>query len=133
MQSRVVNNSYFSGLADGKAAAAKEVAQLKAEINQLNATLAEAQTKLKASAANIKPKVVPVPKPVTVLKPIQLDVTTLKDIPIRCKDCKCEFVHTVADQLKFASRGLTKKPKRCYECRKARREGGSYIAPCPLQ
>ena len=130
MQSRVVNNSYFSGLADGKAATAKEMAQLKAEINQLNATLAEVQTKLKASA--IKPKTV-VPKPITVLKPIQLDVTTLKDIPIRCKDCKCEFLHTVKDQLKFASRGLTKKPKRCYECRKARREGDSYIAPCPLQ
>jgi len=130
MQNRKVNNDYFNGLADGKAASAKEVERLKTEINQLKTTLAETEIKLKSQSEIIKPKVV-----ITVREPIKLDESKLVDIPRRCKDCKCEFVYTVKDQLKFASWGLTRKPKRCPECRRIRRENDyfPYIPPCPLQ
>ena len=45
-----------------------------------------------------------------------------KDKMIMCVDCKKEFTHTVADQQQFAERGFTWEPKRCPDCRKARKE-----------
>ena len=45
-----------------------------------------------------------------------------KDKVILCEDCKKEFTHTVADQQNFAERGFRWEPKRCPDCRKARKE-----------
>ena len=44
-----------------------------------------------------------------------------QDETLICEDCGKEFVFTVGEQEFFAEKGLTNKPKRCPECRKARR------------
>lgn len=44
-----------------------------------------------------------------------------KDIVMRCMDCGKVFKYTVKDQEYFLAKGWTA-PKRCKECRKARRE-----------
>ena len=46
----------------------------------------------------------------------------LQDKVILCVDCKKEFTHTVEDQQKFVERDFRWEPKRCPECRKARKE-----------
>lgn len=48
----------------------------------------------------------------------------MKDKTIVCKDCGSEFVLTVEDQEWYAEKGFTE-PKRCLDCRKARRANGS--------
>lgn len=45
-----------------------------------------------------------------------------QDEKLICDDCGCEFVFTVGEQEFYAERGLTNKPKRCNECRKARKK-----------
>ncbi len=45
-----------------------------------------------------------------------------QDKVLLCVDCKKEFTHTVADQKQFAERGFSWEPKRCPDCRKARKE-----------
>ena len=45
------------------------------------------------------------------------------DKSIQCVDCGQEFVHTADQQARFAARGLQNEPKRCPECREARRSG----------
>lgn len=45
-----------------------------------------------------------------------------KDEKLTCEDCSCEFVFTVGEQEFYAEKGLTNKPKRCQECRKARKQ-----------
>lgn len=39
-----------------------------------------------------------------------------------CADCGKEFVWTAGEQEFYAERGFTNEPKRCPECRKARKE-----------
>jgi len=46
----------------------------------------------------------------------------LEDKQIICEDCSKEFTHTVEDQKRYAERGFTEAPKRCRECRQARKE-----------
>ena len=49
------------------------------------------------------------------------------DKTITCVDCGTEFVFTAREQEFYASRGLTNEPRRCADCRRARkssREGG---------
>ena len=51
------------------------------------------------------------------------------DKSLACVDCGAEFVYSVADQEFHASRGFTNEPKRCPDCRRARKsargdEGG---------
>lgn len=41
---------------------------------------------------------------------------------IVCEDCGKEFVHSSEDQQRYAERGFTADPKRCRECRQARKE-----------
>ena len=41
---------------------------------------------------------------------------------IQCADCGTTFIFTVGEQEFFASKGFTQEPKRCSECRKARRQ-----------
>jgi len=45
-----------------------------------------------------------------------------QDKVIACEDCKKEFTHTAEDQQKYAERGFTSEPKRCRDCRQARKE-----------
>ena len=44
-----------------------------------------------------------------------------QDEKLICEDCGSEFVFTAGEQEFYASRGLVNKPKRCNECRKARK------------
>ena len=53
------------------------------------------------------------------------------DRTLTCVDCGAEFVFTADDQEFHASRGFTNEPKRCPDCRRARKAargdtGGSY-------
>jgi len=45
-----------------------------------------------------------------------------EDEKIICEGCGCEFTFTIGEQEFFAERGLSNKPKRCPECRKARKQ-----------
>ena len=50
-----------------------------------------------------------------------------EDKTITCVDCAAPFVHSAADQARYAERGLGHEPKRCPTCRAKRRnrqEGG---------
>ncbi|MEW6034724.1 MAG: zinc-ribbon domain containing protein [Chloroflexota bacterium] len=49
------------------------------------------------------------------------------DKTLQCADCGSSFTFTSAEQELFASRGYTNEPKRCPECRAAKRQqrGGS--------
>ncbi len=42
-----------------------------------------------------------------------------KNLP--CTDCEQDFVHSAADQARYAERGFTNEPKRCPSCREKRR------------
>lgn len=44
------------------------------------------------------------------------------DEKLICEDCGCEFVFTAGEQEFFAEKGLTNKPKRCTDCRKAKKQ-----------
>ncbi len=46
---------------------------------------------------------------------------TLADKTIVCTDCEEEFIHSAADQTRYAERGLVNDPKRCPGCREKRR------------
>lgn len=49
-----------------------------------------------------------------------------EDKTIVCVDCGAEFVHSAADQERYAARGFTNEPKRCRDCRDKRKsQGGS--------
>jgi CxxC-x17-CxxC domain-containing protein len=45
-----------------------------------------------------------------------------EDKTLTCADCGSEFTFTAQEQEFFATKGLTNEPKRCQNCRKARRE-----------
>ncbi len=45
-----------------------------------------------------------------------------QDEKLICEDCGKEFDFTAGEQEFYAEKGLTNKPKRCPECRKARRQ-----------
>ena len=45
-----------------------------------------------------------------------------EDKTLVCKDCGAEFVFTAGEQEFYAEKGLVNKPKRCPDCRKARRQ-----------
>lgn len=42
---------------------------------------------------------------------------------LNCRDCGQEFVFTVGEQQFYQSKGLQHEPRRCPECRNARRQG----------
>ena len=44
------------------------------------------------------------------------------DEKLICEACGCEFVFSVGEQEFYAEKGLVNKPKRCTECRKARKQ-----------
>lgn len=45
-----------------------------------------------------------------------------KDEKLICEECGAEFIFTTGEQEFYAERGLVNKPKRCTECRKARKQ-----------
>jgi len=45
-----------------------------------------------------------------------------QDETLICEDCGKEFAFTAGEQEFYAEKGLTNKPKRCPDCRKARRQ-----------
>lgn len=47
----------------------------------------------------------------------------MQDEKLICEECSSEFVFTEGEQEFYAEKGLTNKPKRCPECRKARKQG----------
>ena len=59
---------------------------------------------------------------------------SFKDKTIKCSDCGKEFPFSVSEQEFFAKKGFTNEPKRCPECRDARKSqrqgnmgyGGGY-------
>jgi CxxC-x17-CxxC domain-containing protein len=48
-------------------------------------------------------------------------MTTFVDKTLTCRDCGREFIFTAGEQEFYAQRGLMNEPKRCYDCRQARR------------
>ena len=50
------------------------------------------------------------------------DTVMYEDEKLICEDCGCEFVFTAGEQEFYAEKGLTNKPKRCQNCRKAEHE-----------
>jgi len=52
----------------------------------------------------------------------------LEDKTLTCRECGQEFIFTAGEQEFYLSRGLQNEPKRCPECRAARRRErwGSY-------
>jgi len=57
---------------------------------------------------------------------------TFEDKTLQCSDCGNSFTFSAEDQEQFQSRGYTNEPKRCPECRQARKaerygnRGNSY-------
>lgn len=64
---------------------------------------------------------------------------TFSEKNLQCSDCGRPFPFTVEEQEFFATRGYTNEPKRCPECRAARRtersgkDGNSYNSRGPRQ
>jgi CxxC-x17-CxxC domain-containing protein len=58
---------------------------------------------------------------------------SFQDKSLRCSDCGQDFVFTAGEQEFYASRGLQNEPRRCLECRRARKSdrysGDGYRAP----
>jgi CxxC-x17-CxxC domain-containing protein len=48
---------------------------------------------------------------------------TYADKTLTCVDCGAEFVFTAGEQEFHASRGFSNEPKRCPDCRRARKSG----------
>jgi CxxC-x17-CxxC domain-containing protein len=46
---------------------------------------------------------------------------SFQDKSLTCADCGATFTHSAEDQEFFQSRGYTNEPKRCPECRQARK------------
>ncbi|MDD4877398.1 MAG: zinc-ribbon domain containing protein [Dehalococcoidales bacterium] len=57
---------------------------------------------------------------------------SFEDKSIQCSDCGATFIFSVEDQEFFRSKGYTNEPKRCPDCRRARKSGrtsGGYGSP----
>ncbi len=58
---------------------------------------------------------------------------SFQDKSIQCSDCGITFTFSAEDQEFFQSKGYTNEPKRCPDCRRARKAerfgNGSYGAP----
>lgn len=55
---------------------------------------------------------------------------SFQDKSLQCNDCGIQFIFTAEEQEYYQSKGFVNEPKRCPECRKARksmrRDSGSY-------
>lgn len=63
--------------------------------------------------------------------------STFVDRTLTCRDCGKEFIFTAGEQEFYAQRGLMNEPKRCFDCRQARRSsdggGGGSAGPRPAR
>ena len=50
------------------------------------------------------------------------------DKSIQCSDCGTTFNFTAGEQKFFASKGFTNEPKRCVQCRRAKKQQNSGSA-----
>ena len=51
------------------------------------------------------------------------------DKSIQCSDCGTTFTFTAGEQEFFASKGFTNEPKRCVQCRRAKKQqNGSSVS-----
>lgn len=51
------------------------------------------------------------------------------DKVLTCRDCGKEFVFSVGEQEFYASKGLQHEPRRCPDCRNARRQSDGHARP----
>ena len=62
---------------------------------------------------------------------------SFQDKSLQCSDCGITFTHSVEDQEFYQSKGYTNEPKRCPECRQARKTqrsgNGGYGNGSPRQ
>ena len=64
---------------------------------------------------------------------------SFQDKSLECSDCGTTFTHSAEDQEYYQSKGYTNEPKRCPECRQARKAqrsgtgSGSYGSSSPRQ
>lgn len=56
-----------------------------------------------------------------VLAPGLLEVISVDNKTLVCKDCGSEFLFTVRDQQFYAEKGFENEPQRCRDCRQARK------------
>lgn len=54
----------------------------------------------------------------------------MADKALECRDCSGEFIFTEKEQAWFKEKGLQNEPKRCPDCRKARRQNGFTYRDC---
>jgi hypothetical protein len=47
---------------------------------------------------------------------------SFQDKSIRCSDCGTTFIFTAGQQAFFASKGFTNEPRRCRQCRDAKKQ-----------
>jgi hypothetical protein len=47
---------------------------------------------------------------------------SFQDKSMKCSDCGTTFTFTSGEQEFFASKGFTNEPKRCVECRRAKKQ-----------
>jgi CxxC-x17-CxxC domain-containing protein len=59
---------------------------------------------------------------------VRMDV---QDKVITCVECKKEFTHGTEDQKRHAERGFSQEPKRCPDCRKARKDKAAHLKANP--
>ena len=53
---------------------------------------------------------------------------SFEDKSIRCSDCGTSFTFTAGEQEFFSSKGFTNEPKRCIQCRRAKkRQSGNSM------
>ena len=57
---------------------------------------------------------------------------SFEDKSIKCSDCGTTFAFTSGEQEFFASKGFTNEPKRCVECRRAKKQQNSGSASYSL-
>lgn len=55
-----------------------------------------------------------------------------EDEKLVCEDCGKEFIFTAGEQEFYAEKGLVNKPKRCPECRTARRKTTERKEECMM-
>lgn len=53
-----------------------------------------------------------------------------KDRTLICGECGREFLFTVEEQKFYEEKGFTRPPRRCKDCRRARRSAQTYAGVC---
>ena len=85
-----------------------------------------------ASLRSFRPADQSIPQSVRLLSPIPNEVgMSYQDKTLTCRDCGQEFVWTAGEQEYYAQKGFANEPRRCPDCRRARKSqqgGGGYAS-----